>query len=413
MGLLDTLFSRASSDPWEGLRQPTPQPVQGPQQSQGGLLGAVSNMFNGNGQSAETTGPQQNAQSGFSGENFRNVLQDLSIGLMMSDPNFRGVGQMMAMRQQTQAENQQKQQTANQTVGWLTNNGVGQQEAEFLAKTPEALKSWYSAFSAGQKPDWQITDIYDDQGRPVKAMIDKNTGQYNVIGGAKSESTPLMQNIRAAGLQPGTPEYQKAILDGTRSGVNVDARNMGSIPQGYRVNYDDRGNPVSMSPIPGGPEDTSKTDAARNQNLATSTDIIVNAAKTARDIAKSGGRWTTGVGGQVLSKIGESDAAELRRQVATLTANAKIENLQAMRAASPTGGALGAVSDSENAMLASKTGALDPDASPDVFQRQLDDYERTLLRVIHGKEAGDRIFDSSRDAQGAKSTKTGIQWSVD
>ena len=74
--------------------------------------------------------------------------------------------------------------------------------------------------------------------------------------------------------------------------------------------------------------------------------------------------------------------------------NATIESLNAMRAASPTGGALGAVSDSENKMLAAKAGALDP-SSPN-FARDLDDYELTLLKTVHGAEAGERIFKETR-----------------
>lgn len=149
------------------------------------ILDALSGMFGGaNANPQDPQAPQ--------GGGFRDTLGDIGIGLMMSDPNYRGVGQMMAMRQQSAAEQRQQSAQANQTVGWLTSNGVGQQEAEFLARTPEALKSWYSAFSAGQKPDWQITDMYDDQGRKIKAMVDKNTGQYNPIGGAESSSKPLM-----------------------------------------------------------------------------------------------------------------------------------------------------------------------------------------------------------------------------
>lgn len=348
-----------------------------------GVLDTLPGMFSG-GQNQQPSGDNR----------WQNALRDIGIGLMMTDPTYKGVGQMMAMRQQSEADQRQQSAQANQTVSWLTQNGVGQQEAEFLAKTPEALKSWYSAFSAGQKPDWQITEMYDDQGRKIKAMVDKRTGQYNQIGGAENEQTTLMQNIQAAGLQPGTPEYQKAILDGTRSGVNVDARNMGSIPQGYRVNYDDKGNPVSMSPIPGGPEDTSSADAAKADNLSASTDVITGAANKARQAMNSAVLPVTGTLGRLAGAIPETGAAEVRRQVETLKSNAKIENLQAMRAASPTGGALGAVSDSENAMLAAKAGALDPD-SPN-FARDLDDYERSLLRTIHGKEAGDRIFEGSR-----------------
>lgn len=73
-----------------------------------------------------------------------------------------------------------------------------------------------------------------------------------------------------------------------------------------------------------------------------------------------------------------------------------------MRAASPTGAALGGVSDKDLALLASKSGALDP-ASPN-FERDLDDYERTVLRLVHGVEAGDRIFEATRDQSSGGAT---------
>lgn len=195
-GLLDIIQSAigGGSDPWAGMREVSPmQPQSQPQPRQ------------------QVSQPQQ--PNRFAG--MMPILHDVFTGLAMGRDNNEAFGraaQMVSMGGRERREQQSQQQQANQTVGWLTNNGVGQQEAEFLAKTPEALKSWYSAFSAGQKPDWQITDIYDNQGRPVKAMIDKNTGQYNVIGGAKSESTPLMQNLEAAGMKAGTPEYRDAII---------------------------------------------------------------------------------------------------------------------------------------------------------------------------------------------------------
>jgi hypothetical protein len=56
-------------------------------------------------------------------------------------------------------------------------------------------------------------------------------------------------------------------------------------------------------------------------------------------------------------------------------------------------------------MLAAKSGALDPN-SPN-FARDLEDYERTLLRVVHGQTKGDELFKQTRtsnnpDIQAAK-----------
>lgn len=170
--------------------------------------------------------------------------------------------------------------------------------------------------------------------------------------------------------------------------------NTGTIPQGYEQYNDPDSGAIRMRPIPGGPKDPAKKDQATADARDTSTDIITGAAKNARDAISSASLPTTGTAGALLSNIGETGAAEVYRQVDTIKANAKVENLNAMRAASPTGGALGAVSDSESAMLAAKAGTLDP-RSPN-FLRDLADYERSLLRTIHGKSAGDAIYAQTR-----------------
>jgi hypothetical protein len=170
-----------------------------------------------------------------------------------------------------------------------------------------------------------------------------------------------------------------------------------------------------MRPIPGGPKDTSKQDQAKAESQATSTDVITNAATNIRDAIKSSNLPATGTAGAVLSNIGETGAAEVARQMAVLKSNATIENLNAMRQQSPTGGALGNVTEGEGAMLAAKAGALDM-KSPH-FMRDLADYERTLLRTIHGKAAGDKIFDATRKPETQPKptgkTSSGVPWSVE
>lgn len=170
--------------------------------------------------------------------------------------------------------------------------------------------------------------------------------------------------------------------------------NTGTIPQGYQQVQDPVTGAISLQPLPGGPHDTSKKDQAKAESQATSTDVITNAATNIRDAIKSSNLPATGTAGAVLSNIGETGAAEVARQMAVLKSNATIENLNAMRQQSPTGGALGNVTEGEGAMLAAKAGALDM-KSPH-FMRDLADYERTLLRTIHGKAAGDKIFDATR-----------------
>lgn len=172
---------------------------------------------------------------------------------------------------------------------------------------------------------------------------------------------------------------------------------MGTIPQGYTV-IEDPNSPAGyrMVAIPGGPEDTSALAAAAESNAATASDVVTTAAQRAREAAGKrnfGPAGTSLVAG--LPIIGQStDSGEVVRNVDVLKAQAQAGNLQAMRDASKTGGALGNVTEKELKLLSDKSGALNPD-SP-TFERDLDDYERTLLRVIHGQEAGDAIFEQTR-----------------
>lgn len=157
----------------------------------------------------------------------------------------------------------------------------------------------------------------------------------------------------------------------------------------------------TAAPVPGSPAAIEAANLAAKAGLSegrkdVSTDVITTAATIARDLAAKPGN--TGLTGAVLANLSETEAAELRRQVGVLTANATIENLTAMRQASPTGGALGAVSDRENAMLAAAAGAIDPNASGPDFQRALDNYEKTLLQIVHGPEEGARLYQETRPA---------------
>lgn len=181
-------------------------------------------------------------------------------------------------------------------------------------------------------------------------------------------------------------------------GVNI--TNEGTIPAGYQAVRDAQGRVVSVQPLPGSPaalemEQALRTRETQGGRKQTSTDVITNAAANARQLIKSG-TMTTGTLGRLASNLTESDAAELRRQVDVLKSNATIENLTAMRQASPTGGALGSVTEKEGAMLAAAAGAIDPNAGNEQVAKQLDNYERTLLRVIHGPKVGDAIYDQTR-----------------
>jgi hypothetical protein len=184
-------------------------------------------------------------------------------------------------------------------------------------------------------------------------------------------------------------QYQTDMKKAGASSVSVSTGSeVGTIPQGFELFTDPATGARSMRPIPGGPEDTSGKDAKKAGNAETAASVVTTAAE--RALAASKDRALGGFGQGLVANLPWTDSAEVARQVDVLKANAKVDNLQAMRDASPTGGALGSVTEGETAMLAAKSGALDP-SSPN-FERDLADYTRTLLRVVHGPEEGDRIF---------------------
>jgi hypothetical protein len=211
----------------------------------------------------------------------------------------------------------------------------------------------------------------------------------------------LMWRAEQAGLRPGTKEYADFMRAGGGSG-GVTVNNMGNIPAGYEVQYDEAGRPVSMAPIAGSPAAlevnaaNEKAVLRENQQSITS-DTVLTAAKAARDAMSGAMLPATGTFSATVGDwLPESNAAEVNRQVKALKAVAASENINAMRQASPTGGALGNASDADIKLLQDKAGALDPGAGPSRFKKALDDYERTLLRIVHGPAAGDAIFQRTR-----------------
>lgn len=98
-----------------------------------------------------------------------------------------------------------------------------------------------------------------------------------------------------------------------------------------------------------------------------------------RELSAKVNRWTTGIG-SVLARVPESDARNFAAELDTLKANIAFSELTAMREASKTGGALGAVSEREMQLLQSALGALDAGQSPQNIKKQLKKIEDSITR---------------------------------
>jgi hypothetical protein len=115
------------------------------------------------------------------------------------------------------------------------------------------------------------------------------------------------------------------------------------------------------------------------------TNNILNTIDTA--IGQVGGS-TAGLGGAVMRNLPGSEAVDLEENLLTIKANIGFNELTQMRKDSPTGGALGQVSDMENKALQAARASLEQRQSPDQLRTNLnkikDSYDR-WLKVITGE----------------------------
>lgn len=105
----------------------------------------------------------------------------------------------------------------------------------------------------------------------------------------------------------------------------------------------------------------------------------------ADDLIDEVGGFTTGLGGSLMSNIPGTAAKDFAAKLQTLKSNIAFGELTEMRAASKTGGALGAVSERELGLLESSLGALDQAQSPAQIKQQLQQIRDSVQRYQAAK----------------------------
>lgn len=92
----------------------------------------------------------------------------------------------------------------------------------------------------------------------------------------------------------------------------------------------------------------------------------------------------SGLTGSAMSFLPTSDRANIEGYITTVKANIGFDKLQSMRDASPTGGALGQVSELELKQLNSAIAALDLNQHPSVIMENLAQIREQYNTIIHG-----------------------------
>lgn len=168
-----------------------------------------------------------------------------------------------------------------------------------------------------------------------------------------------------------------------------------------RVVLDARGAPVAI-PYQGGKqyrEDTKvdKADEFRKAQAMLSSDVVVQDANRVLDI--SGKNNITGIAGAALSTIPGTPQRDAKGLIDTIKSNVAFDRLQKMREASPTGGALGAVSAPELNLLQSAIGNLEQSQSKDQFERNVKRVREIYIDTIHGKGTAAKLYGQKPDTK--------------
>ncbi|SLN64989.1 D-alanyl-D-alanine carboxypeptidase family protein [Ruegeria meonggei] len=168
-------------------------------------------------------------------------------------------------------------------------------------------------------------------------------------------------------------------------GTNVSVSTEAAIPKGFRAIRDEQGRLLSYEPVPGGPEDTSAADAKAAEAKTTSANIVMDEIGIAKELIAGQSTFSpaTGLTGSIASTIDSTRAGALKNRLTTIKANIGFDKLQSMRDASPTGGALGQVSEFENRLLQSVFGSLEQAQSEEDILYNLDRLEQLYTRIIH------------------------------
>lgn len=333
--------------------QPSSEP-QGFRQRARGILGSIGGFF----------------------QNNPDLLDTLAIGFggMSMNPN-------QALMQQAAGRIQQRQELARiQGVGNRTAEyfrSVGRDDlAQAVESNPELASAIYQEYL---KSTLATPDAID----PTADM--QNYKYYYDQEIAEGRTPMSFQEFRTS--RP--PSTQNIFRLGDEGQIQV-----GPIPQGYYL--DTSGAAPTLKVIPGGPADIEQQESeaqaaaaqeqeqGRQQLASTAGNVVIEDIRRFKNLVSNQGVFTpvTGITGAILRQLPSTPAADAENLGLTIRANIGFDRLQQMREASPTGGALGNVSDREVATLQSVLGSLSTSQSDQQLLENLNRLETIYEQIL-------------------------------
>lgn len=230
----------------------------------------------------------------------------------------------------------------------------------------------------------------------TKAEKDALINKYNAEAEQKSKlfTRPLtIEEKTQYGFKPDDAVWFdndgniKTVPKGTNINVNT-GEMLGKPEPGYMYKMQDDGSIVAV-PIPGSPAatklqevQTKKESAQESRKLKAG--VLLEDIDRTLNIVNESPITTTGIGGWTLSNIPGTRAKDVDNLLTGIKSKIGFDTLQEMRANSPTGGALGAVSEKENELLQSAYGSLAQSSSKEQFEYNLKRLANIYKDIVYG-----------------------------
>lgn len=285
----------------------------------------------------------QRAQQGFELQQETRALQNKQLEQQISDNEYN---QLQALDAPRKAELQGK---LNQVAAMATQ-----------AKTPEQLISAVS--SQGLTPDPILTDDSLPFEMKQASLLAKSDLYKNALSGKQAGSVKIVDAGDKTHIIAPNGETIRTISKGitpSQQPKNVkkkeEAKQIGSA-QGKLI----------------------AQEGKRGAVLSAKDAQVNNVNEHINEAYKMAGTLTTGFIGGISSGTPGAPAHDLKLKLDTIKANIGFDKLQEMRDSSPTGGALGQVSENENRLLQSVFASLEQSASEEEFKKNLRKVQRQV-----------------------------------
>lgn len=289
---------------------------------------------------------------------------EIGRNIMALDPDL-GLGYLTAQRKQDEMADADAERRARELAiqNWATANGIEPAEAGILMADPANASKTIQGNILGPAatgPEYGLN--------PIRTVgPDGETSLFQLGKGGETKPVELPDGYRVAS---GTSRVDL----GTGWGIldNASGNLIGVLPKDLAGEEAAKAAGRTI-----GEREKNKPKARQAfRDLTRQWDIVLQDIEKAKSET---GFWTSGWAGRLSDAIPGTPAYNLARTLETIKANIGFDKLQSMRDNSPTGGALGQVSEFENRLLQAVQGSLEQGQSAEQLLANLDRIRDNLM----------------------------------